>query len=293
MYLTGFADEAARDLDGQIKVTKELGWENIESRNIDGTNLHNLSDADFDIVEAKLKDAGVKINCFGSAIGNWQKKITDPIDSSIEESKRAIPRMHRLGAKLVRMMSFALIKENGPDDQMKEERFKRVQIIKDMFESEGLTPVHENCMNFGGMSAQHTLELIENVPGLKLVFDTGNPFFTLDRSKPEPYPIQDAYEFYQQVKEHVHYIHIKDGDLNEEGNQVFTYPGEGKGSVVKIIEDLVSRNYDGGISIEPHMGAVFHDDSVTTPEEKKYRMYLEYGQRMEKIIADAEAKAKA
>jgi sugar phosphate isomerase/epimerase len=290
MYLTGFADEAAKDLDTQIKATLELGWTNIESRNIDGTNIHNIPDSEFDVVEKKLKDAGVTINCFGSAIANWQKKITEPVDSSLEEAKRAIPRMHRLGSKLVRIMSFALIKENGPADQMKEERFERVRKIKEMFESEGLTPVHENCMNFGGMSAVHTLELVENVPGLKLVFDTGNPFFTLDRSKAEPYPLQDAYEFYEAVKEHVHYIHIKDGFMNEENKQVFTYPGEGKGSVPKIMEDLVKRNYEGGISIEPHLGAVFHDESVTSPEEKKYRMYVEYGKRMEKIIADAKAK---
>src|SRR6185503_15552096 len=36
MYLTGFADEAARDIDAQIRATLELGWRSIESRNIDG-----------------------------------------------------------------------------------------------------------------------------------------------------------------------------------------------------------------------------------------------------------------
>ena len=44
MYLTGFADEAAKDIDGQIKATLELGWTNIESRAISGTNLHDISD---------------------------------------------------------------------------------------------------------------------------------------------------------------------------------------------------------------------------------------------------------
>ena len=39
MYLTGFADEAAKDLAGQIRATKQLGWRYIESRAIDGTNV--------------------------------------------------------------------------------------------------------------------------------------------------------------------------------------------------------------------------------------------------------------
>ena len=47
MYFTGFADEAAPDLAGQISATKELGWSNIESRAIDGTNIHDLSDEAF------------------------------------------------------------------------------------------------------------------------------------------------------------------------------------------------------------------------------------------------------
>ena len=66
MYLTGFADEAATDLNGQIRVTKELGWNKIESRAIDGQNIHDLSDEQFDAVYRKVCDAGIEINCFGS-----------------------------------------------------------------------------------------------------------------------------------------------------------------------------------------------------------------------------------
>ena len=34
MYYTGFADEAAIGIDGQIRATKELGWKFIETRKI-------------------------------------------------------------------------------------------------------------------------------------------------------------------------------------------------------------------------------------------------------------------
>ena len=36
--LTGIADEAAHDIDGQIKVHQELGWNTIELRMVDGKN---------------------------------------------------------------------------------------------------------------------------------------------------------------------------------------------------------------------------------------------------------------
>ncbi|MFI4911194.1 MAG: sugar phosphate isomerase/epimerase family protein [Sedimentisphaeraceae bacterium JB056] len=285
MYFTGFADEAAKGIDGQIAATLELGWKYIESRNIDGKNIHDISDEEFDIVCGKLEDAGVGINCFGSAIANWGKKIDEPFDSSIAEAKRAIPRMQRLGAKLVRIMSFAVLEDREPDDQMEQERFRRVRELVKMFADAGITAVHENCMNYGGMSWQHTLKLIENVPRLRLVYDTGNPVFTLDRSKDKPYPRQSSWEFYKNVREFISYVHVKDGKWDSENNStIFTYPGEGDGDVVRILKDLSATGYDGGISIEPHLAVVHHDKSVTSDEQIMYSNYIEYGKRVMEIM---------
>ena len=285
MYMTGFADEAAVGIDGQIKATRELGWKNIESRNIDGVNIHDLDDKAFDVVYGKLQDAGVSINCFGSAIANWGKQIDQPMEPDVQALNRAILRMGRLGTKLIRIMSYAVLPDRSPEDQMKEERFRRLNIITQRLLDAGIQPVHENCMNFGGMGWSYTLALIENVPGLKLVFDTGNPVFTDDRTKPAPYPKQSSWEFYNIVKKHVVYIHIKDGIWDSEKTN-YTYPGLGNGDVRQIVEDAIKSGYEGGISIEPHLGAVFHDPSVKTDEDRKYAMYIEYGRRMEKMIAE-------
>ena len=285
MYMTGFADEAAVGIDGQIKATRELGWKNIESRNIDGVNIHDLDDKAFDVVYGKLQDAGVSINCFGSAIANWAKNIDQPMEPDVQALNRAILRMGRLGTKLIRIMSYAVLPDRSPEDQMKEERFRRLNIITQRLLDAGIQPVHENCMNFGGMGWSYTLALIENVPGLKLVFDTGNPVFTDDRTKPAPYPKQSSWEFYNIVKKHVAYLHIKDGIWDNEKTN-YTYPGLGNGDVRQIVEDAIKSGYDGGISIEPHIGAVFHDPSVKTDEDRKYAMYIEYGRRMEQMIAE-------
>ncbi|MCP4377144.1 MAG: sugar phosphate isomerase/epimerase [bacterium] len=287
MYFTGFADEAASGIDGQIKATLELGWSNIESRNIDERNIHDLTDAEFDIVVGKLNDAGVSVNCFGSAVANWGKQITDPNDATMAEIARAIPRMQRLGTKLIRIMSYGVIEGRSPDDQMAEERFKRLREILAIFTDAGITPVHENCMNYGGMGWTYTLKLIENVPGLKLVFDTGNPVFLDDRTKDEPYPKQSAWEFYSHVKEHIAYIHIKDCIWDaEKQDTIYTFAGEGSGDVRRILTDMFARGYDGGISIEPHMGVVFHDDSVTASDEVRYDSYVQYGRKLIELIKE-------
>jgi len=290
MYLTGFADEASADIDVQIRATKELGWSHIEARNVsvDGSppqNLHDVPDEVFDKICARLDQAGVRVNCFGSTIANWGKSILDPFDITLAEVGRAIPRMQRLGTKLIRIMSYAVLKDRGPEDQEEQERFRRLRDIVKRFHDAGLTPVHENCMNYGGMGWKYTLRLLENVPGLKLVFDTGNPVFSKDYSYSPPLPHQSSWEFYQQVRDHVVYVHIKDGIIDQNGKMQYTFPGEGAGDVRRIVADLLHRGYDGGISIEPHLKAVFHDPSLTSEDAARYANYVEYGRRMERLIA--------
>lgn len=288
MYLTGFADEAAPDIDGQIKATQTLGWKYIEARTIDGQNIHDIPDEKFEIVYGKLQDAGIQVNCFGSAIANWGKSIEKPFDSSLAEAKRAIPRMKKLGTNLIRIMSFAVIKGKSPEDQMEKERFRRLRELVRMFLDEGIQPVHENCMNYGGMGWTYTMRLIENVPGVKLVFDTGNPVASDDMTKPPPYPRQSSWEFYSHVKEHVIYVHIKDGIWDTAtGKCTYVYPGEGAGDVKRIVADLLARGYEGGFSIEPHMAVVFHERSGITAEEARFNIYVEYGRRMERLIEEA------
>lgn len=290
MYFTGFADEATPDIDGQIQATKELGWKYIEARSIDGVQFTMIDDKKFDEIVGKLEDAGIKINCFGSGVANWAQKITDPPDKSYEEMKRAIPRMHRLGTKIIRIMSFA-IPDEVLDRDWSEEAIKRVKTIVKMAEDGGVLCVHENCSGWGSLSWEHTLRLLEGVnsPALKLVYDTGNPLFHADVRGPKPYKMQDPWEFYIHVRDHIVYVHIKDGYLKEDGKHTCTFPGEGKGMVREILTDLFSRGYDGGISIEPHMAVVYHDPNIKSEAEARYRNYIEYGRRMEKLVFEVKA----
>ena len=276
MYLTGFADEASQDLEKQIQVTKELGWNAIEARSVWGTNIHDISERDFERVKRILDDAKVCINCFGSTIANWSKSVSDPFDVSIAEVERAIPRMHALDTKLIRIMSYARCLG---EEQHKEERFRRLSEICGRFVDAGITPVHENCMNFGGMSWCHSLELIDNIPEMKLVFDTGNPVISKDFLKMTG-ETQDPVEFFEKVKKHIVYIHIKDARL-EDGAENFLYPGDGDACIPQILQMLYDSNYQGGISIEPHMASVFHDpNSANASAEESYAIYLEYGRRL-------------
>ena len=234
----------------------------------------------------------MKISGFGSLIGNWAKKITDDFSITEAEIARAIPRMQRLGAKLIRVMSYAVCKDDDGKDleeQFAPERIRRMTEINKRFADAGLTVVHENCMNWGGMSPSYVQRMAEAVPGMKWVFDTGNPVFIDDRDRPGHK--QDAWEMYQAIKPFMAHVHVKDGIWDKAKNDaVYTFPGEGEGQTERIMKDLVETGYEGYISIEPHVAVVFHGAGAAdglSPEQKakeQYDSYVKYGQMLDAML---------
>jgi len=291
MILTGIGDEAGNTMEAQIAATKELGWKHLEMRGVEVAgnpkgNFHDIPDKAFDSAVAQLDKSGIGVYCFGSTIMNWAKKVDDPFEITLGEVKRAIPRMQRVGAKYVRIMSF-----KPGDDEYKTppEVFKRVKEVTQRFLDVGITPVHENCMNYGGMSGYHALELLDKVPGLKWVFDTANPVFNPDRSKAKPWPRQDPWEFWTHVRDHVVHIHVKDATwVPAKKDANYNWPGEGEGKVREILKDAFARGYDGGISIEPHMVVVFHDAGAKANDDAMRQNYVEYGRRLGKLINEVQ-----
>src|SRR5438876_1594908 len=292
MILTGIGDEAGNTIDAQIAATNELGWQHIEARGVEvpgflKANLHDIPDKAFSLVEQKLNENDISVYCFGSTIMNWAKTVETPFDVTLAEVRRAIPSMTRLGAKYIRIMSF---KPGDNDDKTPAVVFDRVRGVTKMFLDAGLQPVHENCMNYGGMSWKHALELLEKVPGLKWVFDTANPIFNSDRSKPKPWPKQDPWEFWTHLRDHSVHIHVKDATWNPAKNDAdYNWPGEGAGRVRDILKDAFACGYDAGISIEPHMVVVFHDAHSKANDEAMRANFVEYGRRLQKLIGEVRA----
>jgi sugar phosphate isomerase/epimerase len=293
MKLMGIGDEAASSIDGQIRATADLGWEFIEMRALEVSgfpkaNFHDIPEEAFGIAAQKLDAAGIQVYCFGSAVMNWGKKVGDPFEITLGEVKRAIPRMQQLGTKYIRIMSF---KPEDDAHKIAAEVFSRVGDVTRMFLDAGIQPLHENCMNHGGMSWRHALELLDKCPGLKWLFDTANPVFNPDRSKPKPWPRQDPWEFWTHIRDHVAHIHIKDATWNAAKSYAdYNWPGEGQGRVRDILKDAFARGYDAGISIEPHMVAVFHDAKLQSADDSAMqRNFVEYARRLERMIVELKA----
>jgi sugar phosphate isomerase/epimerase len=276
MFFSGIADEAGKPIAVQIKAQQELGWSHIEIRNVDGVNLTDLPDDAFDRVYAAVTGGGLAVSCFASQLANWARPISGDFAVDMAELERAIPRMRRFGTRFIRCMSWPNDKEDPwPEGRWREEVIARMRRLASVAEEGGVVLVHENCDGWAGQGPEQTLELVREVdsPSLKLVFDTGNP----------AHHDQNGWEYYRSVKEHIVYIHIKDYKQHE-GELSACFPGEGIGCVKEIVADLLAGGYDGGFSIEPHLAAVVHLAKEASDPEEAYRLYVEYGKRLERLV---------
>ncbi len=281
MFVSGIADEAAPELGRQLAAHRELGWNYIELRMIEGTNLTDVSDDAFAGIVDALAEADMKVSCFAAQLANWARPIDTDFSVDREELERAIPRMQKLGTSFIRCMSYPNSTQPLADDEWRRQCVARMQELARIAEGGGVTLVHENCDGWGGISPQHTLDLLADVGSehLKLVFDTGNPI---------PHH-QDAWEYYEKVRDHVVYVHIKDYQVEADGSERAVFPGEGKGYVREIMKDLLARGYDGGFSIEPHITSVIHLGQEATDPEAAYRTYVEYGRRFSALVDELTA----
>lgn len=276
MKYCGIADEAGESLDLQIKAHQELGWSGIELRNIDAQCVTDLSDADFDASLQKLSDAGIQVVGFASQIANWARPINGNFEVDKAELLRAIPRMRQCGAKLIRVMSYPNARENPlSEDDWRDEVVRRFRTLAAIANDGGVTLVHENCHGWGSQSPAHALEFLDRVdnPALKIVFDTGNEHH------------HNTVEYFRQVRDRIVHMHIKSWKNGEDGKARSCFPDEADSGTSTILKQLLDEGYDGWYSIEPHMVAVIHlGKSADEDPETAYRLYVEYGQRLMRLV---------
>ena len=281
MIITGISDEAGKDIKTQIKAHKELGWSALELRLHNGVNASttDFTEEQFNEVRRALDDAEMTVTGFGSAIGNWSRNIRGDFSIDVEDLKIAAKRMNILGTKYIRTMTWVPDKDDIV--YSRNEGIRRYKELVKIAEDTGILLAHENCEGWGGFSPKNMVELKTEVnsPNLVLLYDTGNVVSHGD----------DPEEFFKGIRGHFDYIHIKDAKfgVGDEGH-TFTYCGEGDGNLPEILRRVIKEDgYDGVISIEPHVAAIVHEGSNSSKgDEMMYKSYLEYGRKLEAIIAN-------
>lgn len=244
--ITGFADEISKDLDEQIELLNKLGIKFVEFRSAWGTKVLDLTQEQLEVAKSKLDAAGIQVSSVGSDLGKIF--ITDPFDAHLERTRHGVEVAKYFGAKYIRMFSFFMPEGEDPS-QYRAEVMSRTKKMVELAEQGGVTLLHENEKDVYGDIPSRVLDLMTtiNSDNYRAIIDPAN--FVQCGYKPvdEAWPI---------LKNFINYIHCKDAFApnNDEDLGEVVPSGQGHGQFPELIQELKSSNYQGFLSIEPHLG---------------------------------------
>lgn len=244
--LSAFADEAGKELPAQIAALKRNGIPYIEIRFIGSKNV-----ADLTLEEAKeIKDTfdaeGIKVWSIGSPLGKI--KITDDLDAHMEKTRHVCRLAKTLGTDKIRMFSFYEAYE------ARELVFETLRRMVAIAKEEGVTLYHENEKDIYGDTVAHVLEIMENVEGLRYIYDPAN-FVDVG---------EDSDTALDALHAKMGYFHIKDviADTHE-----LVPAGIGDGKIDRLVR-MLPDDGEWVLTLEPHL-ALFEGYAAIDNTEMK------------------------
>ena len=269
--ISGFADEIDDNFENQLKGLKENDIEYIEVRGVNGKNISVLNQAEMNDAKKLLDLYNIKVSAIGSPIGKI--KITDDFDEHLKVFDNVMASALTFGTKYIRMFSFFI--HDNQYKQYRGEVMRRLEILLECANKNNLVLCHENEREIYGESPELCLDIMQYFNGgIKFVFDPAN--FIVGGFTPYP----DAYDL---LAGYIEYMHIKDAD--ETG---IVPAGFGKGRIKEILSDLIiNKNFDGFLSIEPHLSVFTGLAELEGGENKLVRNKFRSKSEAFKAAADA------
>jgi sugar phosphate isomerase/epimerase len=241
--LSAFADEVTDDFLGQVRYLDSEGVGFIEPRFINKKNIMDLTKNELREAQKMILDYGLKVSAIGSPIG--KVRLDEPFGPHLDKFKHAIELAVFFETPFIRMFSYYAPEGKNIDDyrdEVMERMAAKVELLKDV----DVTMVHENEAKIYGHSAKNCAEIIETIasPKLRLVYDPAN--FVWGEK------ITDNIEScWPVMKPYVVHVHIKDWKLGSK--DVGSIPGEGNGQIKELLAELAAMNYNGCLTMEPHL----------------------------------------
>ncbi|WP_433213111.1 sugar phosphate isomerase/epimerase family protein [Microtetraspora malaysiensis] len=281
IVLAGIGDEAAPDLAGQLAAVRELGWNRVELRTIDGVPVAGLDEAAFARAAERIREDEVTVVGVAAKIGDWSRPVTGDFALDLAELEVLARRCPVLGTRVVRVMSYP---SGGlPEAEWGRRAVDRLRELTRRAEDAGLLLVHENCAGWAGDRAERMLDLVAALdsPAFRLLFDIGNGVAHGYRSL----PVLTA------VIEHVAHVHVKDALPAPDGGVGYVLPGTGWAQVVECLRLLLARGYTGVLSIEPHLHLRPHLAAARSgdPGRGDHAAFVAYGRALERLVEQVAA----
>lgn len=233
------------DLIEMFKVANELGMKTVNmvsTYNIDEIKILNLA-----------KKFSLKIFCYSFGLDLCEWGGTKDDKELISTLKKEISVARKLEAETVMLL---ICGKEGVS--RKENRIIALNRLKKMIAyclDSGLTPMIENYPSLDGpfLTSEDLLIAVNEIKGLKLIYDIGNCLIAGE--KPE--------EVFYKIKDHINHIHVSDLNHWNNNNGIPQHSLDNKkysGCVIgsgiinykNLLKILTEHKYNGNIEIEYH-----------------------------------------
>jgi sugar phosphate isomerase/epimerase len=254
--LSAFADEVNDNFLEQVKylAAEHVGF--IEPRFINKKNIMDLTKNELNEARKIIQDHGMKVSAIGSPIG--KVRLDEPFRPHLDKFKHAIDLAVFFETPFIRMFSYYAPEGKNIDD-CRDNVLERMSAKAELLKNVDVTMVHENEAKIYGHTAQNCVDIIETIdsPKLRLVYDPAN--FVWGEK------ITDNIEScWPLMKPYVVHIHIKDWKLGSK--DVGSIPGQGDGQIKELLAELAAMNYEGCMTMEPHLQTGGQFGGSTGPE---------------------------
>jgi 3-dehydroshikimate dehydratase len=256
IQLSAFADEIATDVEDQLDALVHDGIKHLDLRKAWGMPVLELRDNQVERLQRLLIARGVAVAAIASPIG--KTPIDAPFHEEIDRLERAIRLAHRLGTRWIRIFSFYPPAGAGASFTWADQRdavIARLRELTARARAANVILIHENEKEIYGDTVERTVDLLRAIddPHFRAAFDPANYI----QCAQTPYP-----DGYQAVRSWISYVHVK--DALADGHVVAA--GEGIARWPELLEHLRRDDYDGFLSLEPHLAAGGRFSGFSGPE---------------------------
>jgi sugar phosphate isomerase/epimerase len=251
--LSGFADEISADPDEQLATLAAESISHLELRSAWSTNVADLDGDQVASFRRALDGAGVTVSAIGSPIGKIE--VSAPLGPELERLRRVAAIAGELGTPLVRIFSF-FVPAAEPAARYRLQVIDRMAALTQIAQEHGLVLAHENEKGIYGDRPERCADLIAAVgsPALRATFDAANFVQCGVRPQTEAYGLLRPYLAYLQVKDAV------------AATGAVVPAGEGDGQVRETLEALRRSQFEGYVSLEPHLARAGRFGGFSGPE---------------------------
>lgn len=230
MKLAVVADEIGTTLEEQIKSMKLANIKYIEMRKVNDKYLWEYSKDELKKFKQVLDENDIEVITLDSPVGKkpfpYERKM-ELFDIYLDISKIFNNKYIRIFSNIGRELEETEIREN----------LKR---LCEKAKKENIELLMENERATLAESPVDCARLMENIDNINIIYDLSNAF--LENHK--------VFEAYENSKERITYIHLRDYDLKKEK---YAHLGEGDIGIKEFMKTLKKDGFNGFVSIETHL----------------------------------------